>query len=168
MKLELRLHTENIDFERYQAVYFSEEFNRLAMSAAKLRERKLCAHEVLPDRRESRTVLVVPAIALPAPIKKLFGERAIEYRELTVFDPKTRSARVEVKSAAGDLVRVGGDVRFVEERGGVTLHFQGEVRVRVFGLSTMIERVIVSQVKDRYAAIGKMLQRYLDEGASAQ
>jgi hypothetical protein len=168
MKLELRMRTENVGFERYREVYFSEAFNRLAISAANLRERELCEHEVLPDGRESRTVRVVPDIALPAAIKKLFGERAIEYRELTVFDPKTRSARLDIKSPARDLVKVGGDVRFVEERGGVTLHFQGEVRVRVFGLGAMFEKIIVSQVKERYAAIGKMLQRYLDAGASAQ
>ena len=167
MKLSLEMRTENVDFASYHAVYFSEEFNRLAMSAAKLKQRELRRNETLPDGRESRSVRMVPDVALPSVIGKLTQGRMIEYRENTVFDPKARTARLDVKSIAGDMVQVGGDVRFVEERGGVTLHFDGEVRIRVFGIGGLIEKFIVSQVRERYAAVSKVLQQHIDDSRRA-
>jgi hypothetical protein len=167
VKLAMEMRTENVDFARYHAVYFSEEFNLLAMGAAKLKRREMRRQETLPDGRESRSVRMVPDVALPGVIAKLTAGRDIEYRENTVFDPKTRTARIDIKSIAGDLVKVGGDVRFVEERGGITLHFDGEVRIRVFGIGGLIEKFIVAQVRERYAAVSKVLQQYLDDDRRA-
>jgi hypothetical protein len=161
MKLELQLRTEDVDFESYQAVYFSEEFNQVIISAAKLRQRVLQSHEVLPDGREARVVRMVPEIALPAPLLKVIGAREIAYREVTVFDPRTRCARLDVKSPAGKLLKVAGEVRFVEAHGGVTLHFDGEVHAHVLGFGRMIEKFLVAQVQERYTAVAVALQQYL-------
>lgn len=163
MKLQLEMRTENIDFDRYKDVYYSEEFNALAMPAAKLRERSLQKHEVLVDGRELRKVRMVPDIHLPSPVMRLLNGEEIAYTEVTLFDPQSRRARLDVRSAAGDVVKVGGDVHFTEDKGGVTLHFDGEVKVKVFGLGKIIEKIIVNQVRDRYAAIAPVLQTYVDE-----
>ena len=99
-----------------------------------------------------------------AAIKKLIGDHAVQYDEVTLFDPHTRTAQVLVHSLADKVLRVSADARFVDEPGGaVGLHVQGEVKASLFGLGGFIERHVSAEVTARYAKVERALQRFVDE-----
>lgn len=162
-QLSLEIRSARVDFERFRSVYFSEEFNLLAMKAAQLRERVLEHEEQLVDGRELRRVKMVPDVALPRAIASMVGSNVIAYREVSIFDPIARVAQLNIESLAGDAIKVGGQARFIEAGEGVTMRFEGSVKVSIFGLGGMIEKIIVKQVRDRYRAIEGVLQQYLDD-----
>lgn len=161
MKLAFNLSVDGIDFNDFREIYFSEEFNQMTLGAAKLRERRLEHFEVMPDGRELRRVRMVPDVSLPGPVQKVVGNQEIAYSEVSHFDPRTRRAAIHVESPAGERLRVKGEAQFTETGSGVEMAFDGDVRVQIFGLGTVIEKLVVSQVKQRYSAVGSELQRYV-------
>jgi hypothetical protein len=164
MKFAVEIVARGIDYPRFRQVYYSEEFNHDVANAAKVQERTQQEFVKLPDGKERRRVRVVPRANLPTSVQKLLNGRPLSYEETTVFDPTTRSATFAVESAAGETVQVTGLAQFVEEPGGVRLRFEGEARVKVFGLGALAERYIVSEVKARYDVIQRLLQKFIDEG----
>ncbi len=164
MKFAVEIVARGIDYPSFRRVYYSEEFNQEVAQAVKLKERTQEEHLVLPDGKERRRVRVVPRVTVPAPVMKLLNGQAITYTETTVFDPATRSATFSVESSAGEALQVTGLVRFIEEPGGVRVHFEGEAKVKVFGLGGFIERYIVGEVKSRYEHVERLLQQFVNEG----
>lgn len=162
MKFDLHMRTRNVGFDDFLAAYFSDDFNQLALGAAKLKQRELEHYEVLADGCELRRVRMVPEVALPGPVVRLLQGNVVEYHEVTRYDPRQRSARLDIESPAGDVVRVGGQVQFRETSGDVLLSFSGDVRVAVFGLGKLIEKIIIHQVTSRYASVEQVLQGYVD------
>jgi hypothetical protein len=168
MKFTIEMSARRVDFERVVQVYFSEDFNRAVIPEANLRDRNLLEERTLDNGKEYRKVRYAPRVDLPGAIRKLMSgegiEQLIEYNEITVFDRAARTATLEVESIAGDTIQVSGQVRFIEEGDGVRLKFEGEAKVKVFGIGKVAERFIVSEVTKRYALVERFLQRYLDEG----
>jgi len=164
MKFELQMRTRNVGIDDYLATYFSEDFNQLALGPAKLKQRVLEHYEILADGCELRRVRMVPDVALPGPVVRLLDGNEVAYHEITRYDPRQRTARLDIESLAGDVIRVGGQVEFTEASGDVLLQFSGDVRVTVFGLGKLIEKIIIKQVRSRYASVEAELQRYVDAG----
>jgi hypothetical protein len=167
MKFAIEIVARGIDFPRFRQVYYSEEFNRDVAEAARLQERSQQEFTKLPDGKERRRVLVVPRAQLPGALQKLLNGRPLHYEETTVFDPQTRTATFSIESAAGDTIHVTGLVKFLEETSGVRVHFEGEARVKIFGVGALVERYIVGEVKGRYEIIQTLLQKFIDEGRAA-
>jgi hypothetical protein len=167
MKFAVEIVARGIDYPRFRQVYYSEEFNRDVAEAVKLKERTQEEYVKLPDGKERRRVRVVPRANLPASFQKLLNGRPLSYEETTLFDPTTRSATFSVESAAGETVQVTGLAQFIEESGGMRVRFEGEARVKIFGLGALAERYIVGEVKGRYEVIQKLLQKFIDEGRAA-
>ncbi len=168
MKFAVEIVARGIDYPRFRQVYYSEEFNASVAEAVKLKERTQQEYVRLPDGKERRRVRVVPRAQLPASFQKLLNGRPLHYEETTVFDPTTRSATFDVESAAGDKVQVTGLAQFIEEPGGMRVRFEGEARVKVFGLGALAERYIVSEVKGRYDVIQALLQQFIDDGRATR
>ncbi len=168
MKFTIEMAARRADFERVIQVYFSEAFNQAVIPEANLRDRNLLEERILDDGKEYRKVRYAPQVDLPGPLRKLLeGDgvgQLIEYNEITVFDRDRRTATLEVESIAGDTIQVSGLVRFLEEGDGVRMKFEGEAKVKVFGIGGVAERFIVNEVKKRYALVERFLQRYLDQG----
>jgi hypothetical protein len=164
MKFAVEIVARGIDYPSFRRVYYSEEFNQSVAAAAKLKERFQKEHVVLPDGKERRLVHIVPRAQIPAPVAKILNGQTISYEETTVFDPTTRSATFSITSVAGDTVQVGGIAQFIEEPGGVRVRFEGEAKVKVFGIGGIAERYIVNEVKERYEIIQRMMQEFIDQG----
>jgi hypothetical protein len=164
MQFVVEIVVRGIDYPTFRRVYYSEEFNDDVAQAAKLKERGQLEHVTLPDGKERRRVRVVPRVSLPAAVQKLLNGQAISYEETTVFDPVTRSATFSVQSPAAEVVQVTGVARFLEETGGVRLRFDGEAKVKVFGIGGMAERFIVNEVRSRYEVVERLMQKFVDEG----
>jgi hypothetical protein len=164
MKFAVEIVARGIDYPTFRRVYYSEEFNQQVAKAAKVKDRFQQEHVVLPDGKERRKVHVVPRVHVPMAVQKMLNGQEIAYVETTVFDPTTRSATFEVESPAGESVSVTGVARFSEETGGVRVKFDGEAKVKVFGIGTIAERYIVGEVKERYETIQTLLQQFIDGG----
>jgi hypothetical protein len=164
MKFAVEIMTRGVDYPRFRRVYHSEAFNQAVAETAKLKERSLKEHVMQPDGKERRRVRVVPNVTLPAPVQKLLNDgEPLSYEEVTVFDPKTRSATYTIESSAGEKLQVTGQARFNEEADGVRLRFDGEAKVNVFGVGSIIERFIIGEVKSRYEIVEKLMQSFIDE-----
>jgi hypothetical protein len=167
MKFNVELFAKGATFERVQTLYFSPDFDAAVAQAANLVERKQTERTKNPDGTERTRIRIVPHLNLPAPLLKLAGGRTIHYDEITVFDPKARRATLSIRSIAGRAIQVNGTVDFIEEPGGVRLRFNGEALVKIFGLGSMIERYLVSEVQARYAKVEPVLQRFVDAPLTA-
>jgi hypothetical protein len=162
MQFSVELFARGATFDRVSGLYFSPAFNEAVAQAANLIERKERERTVSPDGTERTRIRIVPRVALPAAIQKLLKGQAIHYDEITVFDPKARRATLSIRSIAGKTVQVNGNIDFIEEPAGVRLRFAGEALVKIFGLGSMIERYLVSEVKARYSLVEPVLQRFVD------
>jgi hypothetical protein len=158
MDLVIEIHTRNVSFERWRELYHSDELNQLVMRQAHLRERTLLEHVPLDDGRERRKVRVVPDVEVPRFARGLLRGHEVAYTETTVFDPKTRTARLDIDTEVTDAVRIGGDVRYFDNDGGVRMRFEGQVTVDVFGIGGLVERFIAGEVRKRYAVVQRLMQ----------
>lgn len=164
MRFKVDMIVQRVDYPRLRTAFFSEAFNRELLHAVDLKERSVLEHVTHEDGSERMRVRIVPNVHLPATLKKLIGDHAVQYEELTTFDPRTRTAQVVVHSLADSVLRVRADARFVDEPGGaVALRVDGEVKASLFGLGGFIERHIASEVIARYAKVERALQRFVDE-----
>jgi hypothetical protein len=164
MKFAVEIVVRGIDYPSFRRIYYSEEFNRELAEAVKIQERTQIEHVTLPDGRERRLVHIVPKASLPAPFLKLLNGQQITYDETTIFNPATRSASFSISSPAGDVIAVTGEAKFIEESGSVRLRFDGEAKVKVFGVGGLIERYIIGEVKSRYEHVERLLQQFVDDG----
>lgn len=162
MKVTVQHRFHGVDVERFVDAYYSADFNRAVAASASLKVRELTSTRTLDDGTIERRVRMVPDVELPAPVRALVAGD-IEFYEVSVYDPRTKSARYHVESAAGDAVVVRGDVRFEKTGDDVLRTIDGEVVVKVFGLGGIIERLIASEVKGRYDRIQAFTQRWLDD-----
>lgn len=164
MTLQLSIHIRGVDFDRLTRVYLSQEFNEALGPAIALKERRIIAHETLPDGKERWRIRSKPDVHLPTAVRKLMRDYQVQYDELLVLDRSERKATFQIRSPAGKAVRVGGYIYFREDARRTSFHFDGDVNVRVFGIGRLIERLIVSEVKRRYAKAEAFLQEYVDAG----
>ncbi len=165
VKFSIDMLTRRVSFDRWRSVYNSQEFNDYVRAETRVRDRTIVSFETLPSGQEKRRLRVVPDVNLPGPVRKLVGDSEIVYHEITVYDPKTRTARLDIETEATDKVKVGGDVRYILTDDSVRVQFDGEVSVSVFGVGGIIERFIANEVKQRYASLEKLLQEYVDSPA---
>jgi hypothetical protein len=168
MQFVVEIVVRGIDYPSFRRVYYSEEFNEEVAQAVKLKERSQLEHVVQPDGKERRRVRVLPNISLPAAVQKILNGEPISYEEITVFDPTTRSATFMIESNAGEVVQVTGNARFFEENGGVRLRFEGDAKVKVFGIGGMAERYIVGEVRSRYEVVARLMQKFVDDGRGSK
>ena len=167
MKFSVEIAGCGADLERVREIYFSEAFGDAVAQAAGLLERKQSEHAVLQGGIERTRTRVVPRLALPSSVQKLLRGQVVRYDEVVEYDPSTRQARFSIRSLAGKRVQVNGTIHFLQDGSGVRLRFDGEAKIAVFGLGTMLERYLVGEVTTRYARAQDVLQRFIDEDPAA-
>jgi hypothetical protein len=167
MRFSVEIVANGTDFPRLWRIYQSEEFNRAVSVATKLRTRMLRERRALPDGRERQRIHVVLDLDVPASAARLLKGPVVAYDEVTLFDPMSRRASLSIESRADEIVRVGGEIAFVEEPDRVRIRFEGDASVNVFGGGPLIERFLVTQVKARYRIAERILQRLVDEERAA-
>jgi hypothetical protein len=159
--------TQRVDYERYARANDTAAWNAVIMRAHKLRERTLIEAHWRPDGRQHKRVRIVPDVPdtiVPEKYRPELAGRGIWYDEVTLYDPRERSADVTIESPAGERVRARGLARCIERDGGVLMCFEGEVSVKLVGMGAMIEKLVVAEVQRRYLEVGQLLQDFLDRG----
>jgi hypothetical protein len=112
-----------------------------------------------------RVVEVEPYVGqLPGAIKKVIGDN-IRYREQGTLNlGKNRYELSVVPTRLSDKILTTG-VQYTESLGENECRriFEAEVRVKIFGVGSMIERQIVGDLKKSYDVGATFTQRYLAE-----
>lgn len=149
----------------WSKLFFDEEFNRrLFLEGLGFESWK----QVSLDETESQIVRVVDAVPkmadLPAPLKKL-AEGGLGYRERGVFDKAARRVRLDVEPASlkGKLF-IGGEVR-CEPEGDAKCRriYDASLEAKVFGVGSMIEKRLLSDIQKSYSQAAEFTNRYIAE-----
>lgn len=149
----------------WDKVFFDEEYNRRMFIEA-LRFpywRELSAE----DRGDHivRVVEVEPSLGeLPAALQKVVGE-GLRYREEGRFDKKSRHYGIHiVPSRLADKMNVDGEL-FTQSLGENQFKriFTATVNVKIFGLGSMIEKRLVSDLKRSYDLGAQFTTEFLRE-----
>jgi hypothetical protein len=164
MNFSVEIVTQGVDYTRFRRAYNSEQFNREVAEAANLKERTLIEHVKEPDGKERKRIRIVPNVSLPGPVQKLFPNGQFSYDEVTVLDTQARTATYAIETPIGDKIQVTGHAKYLEENGGVRLVFEGEAKVKIFGVGSLVERYLVGEVTTRYALVQRLLQAFIDQG----
>lgn len=166
MKFTVEIRARGTSLARMHEIYFSPEFDRAVAEETGLLAREECERSTLDDGRERVRTRVVPRIALPLAVQKAIQGKAIRYDEVVIFDPRSNTADFSIRSVAGKRVQVNGTIAFIEEGTDVRLRFDGEARIRIFGVGSMLERYLVGEVTGRYAKAENVVQRFVDASPS--
>ena len=149
--------------EEFAAIYFSEDFNTQVAPHVGMKERTLVELRTLDDGSEVRRVKMVPSVNLPKPVLALTGGADIVYYEVSTYNPKTQTVAYNIDSDANDTIDVRGKISFLKAPTGTRRLIEGTVKVSIFGLGGIIEKVIENEVKKGYDKIGAYMQTYIDE-----
>lgn len=162
MKFRAEHTFKGISLADYEKLYFNEDFNIKLCQAVKL------AREVIEiesdDTKIHRVVKVGPDRVLPAPVAKILGTDRIDYTEHVDYtfgdfkaDWKT------ISSVMTDKVDSKGTLTFRETGSGVTRIVEGDIKVKLFGVGKVVERVIVAETEKSYADAAAFTQTWIDK-----
>jgi hypothetical protein len=158
-------HTIETGLDTFWSLFLDPEFNRkLYLEHLKFTEYNVLEDNVASDGSRVRRVQCLPKIDIPPAAKAFFGNSA-GYTEVGRFDPVARRYSMEVSPAfGGDKVKMRGQI-WAEPAGPkqVTRYVTGEVTVKIFGLSKLIEKVTQQQSRDTYQQSADFTNRWLQE-----
>jgi len=154
---------EGISLADYGEMYFDEAFNTKMRAAVRLE----C--ELLQLKREgsriTRSVRVEPQDReIPGPVAKVLGQTHFVYVEELEMDLATGEGTFRtIPSMLADKVITAGRLRFLDEGGNARRIVEGTVDVRIFGVGSVIEHFICSDVEKSYAEAAAFTRRYVAE-----
>ncbi|MCK5688224.1 DUF2505 family protein [Myxococcota bacterium] len=162
MKFKVEHVFEGISLKDYEDLYFEEDFNMKLSSALKM-ERELLARDVDNGKihRESK---VAPERSVPAPVAKIIGGDKIEYVEHVDYKfGSNRGIWKTISSVITEKIKSDGNFGFEETPKGIKRWIDGEVKVKIFGVGGMVEKLIVSDIEKSYNDAAKFTQKWIDD-----
>ncbi len=163
MKFDLAYRLRKVTPSRCAELFFDARFSQATKAAAGAK-----SLEEMERREEGarvhRRIRVVPDRAVPAPLRALLREE-VAFVEDSVFDRD--SLTVEWRSTASlwsDRFDLSGRTTFRAAGDEVERRIVGELRVRATGVGSMIERLLVGDMKETHGRIAQLAQRWIDEG----
>lgn len=163
MKFHIENTFRNIGLRTYEALYFDDDFN--AALAAEVKLDRIVKRKDLTDGHVSREVLICPDREIPAPAAKILGTNKIEYTEYIEYTYGSfHGTWRTVPGIFPGKVTTEGAFRFVEVDGGVLRAVDGEIKVSIFGIGGMVEKVIVADIEKSYERATAFTQHWIDAG----
>ncbi len=163
MKFNVRHTFKNISREEYEKIYFNEPFNEALCAAVNLGR----VLETLTEEAGvlKRSVRVAPQRDIPAPVAKVIGADRIEYVEHITYPMGSYRGTWDTVPGllASKLISVG-TFGFDESPEGVVRWIEGDINVKIFGIGSMIEKIMVSEVEKSYDDAAKFTQAWLNDG----
>lgn len=158
-------HTFDCSEKAFWETFQDQEYNRQMFQE----RMKFPRWEVTSLKKEgaivSRVVEVEPYVTeMPGPIKKVIGD-SVRYREEGRLDLEKKCYELKViPGKLADKLLIGGK-QFTEALGESRCRriFEATVEVKIFGLGSVIERQIVSDLKKSYDIGAAFTQKYLAE-----
>ena len=157
-------HDFNINAEEYfDKVQYNEKFNDWLFVRIDYKSREIIETQDKGDRIE-RKVKLVPDRDIPAVAKKVIKVDQIEYIEDTTYVKGSNKITIQITpnifpdkfSFKGELRLIpNGDKKCIRE-------FEMELKLKVFGIGSILEKYIFEQIKSGYEDGAKLTSQYLD------
>jgi len=152
----------NVTIQAYEQLYFDEKFNISLCQAVNL-EREL-VHRNIENNILQRSTKVRPKRTLPRPVAAVMGTAKIEYTENISYALGSHQGTWQtISGVLSDKIESKGTVQFIDRPDGVIRIIEGEIRVKIFGVGSMVEKLIVADVEKSYAEAASFTQKWLDE-----
>jgi hypothetical protein len=163
MKFKLEHTFKNIALADYERLYFDEELATSLCSEVQL-ARSLLRRET-KDGHFSRVLRMGPQRELPAPAAKVFGAKRIEYTEYIEYDLGSYKGQWRtVPDLLTNKITCEGTFRFAALGSGVNRVVEGQIEVNVFGVGSLVEKIIVADIEKSYERAAAFTQRWIDSG----
>ncbi len=160
MKFVIEHAFDGISCAEYEKLFFDEPFSAALGEALQL-GRALLHLEVTPDRI-SRRVCCEPKRNPNSPAEQVFGTSRASFIEELDYDVRARRGEWRtVPNVLADRVRNSGTLEIVATATGVKRVVRGEVKVSLFGFGGIVERVVVAEIENSYAAAARFTTAWL-------
>lgn len=153
----------NCSAAEFWETFASDEYVHAATKAAGSLSCEVVDHDGAPPAAFSRTVQMVNPVDAPGPAKKLLGDTQT-VTDSGAYDPAGGRWTYTVRpSTMGDKIKIRGTIT-LEERADGTVDKVNEldVSVKIFGLGTMIEKVIEAQTRRSESRNAEAMNHLLD------
>jgi hypothetical protein len=153
-----------IDIAAYERLYFDPTFAAALGESVKVS--RTVVRRDLDGAKLHREVRVAPDRELPGPVAKLLGTTRLEYVEVLDYEMGSYRGRFRIEPAVlKDKVEVAGTLEFRSAPGGATTRvFEGEIKVRVFGIGGIVEKFVCAEIERSYADAARFTQGWVDSG----
>lgn len=143
----------------FEKLFFAEELNVEICAALKM-HRTLVSRQVV-DGQLNRQVTIRPQRDLPAAVGTLLGGRKVAYTETMTYKYGSMQGQWVIEPAIFvDKVQAFGTVGFEDHNGGTLRRVTGEIVVKIFGISSLIERFIVADIERSFAKAAQLTNSY--------
>lgn len=163
-----RLHIENffpgITVDQFWGLLLDDAFDRALQPAlgVKLRttlERRETEHALF------RRIRMIPGFPVPAPVQKALSNLELEYEEQSTFHKDRKVLDWAIRpNVLTDRVTARGQVVVKPEAGGVRRTIEGEVKVDVFGIGGVVEKLVLENTERSYAAASRLTLEWIKAG----
>lgn len=167
MKIHVKHTFSGITLAQYGELYFDEAFNEYLCKSVNLtREVK---EKVVTGDKLKRVTMVIPDRQIPAPVARVVKMNRLEYEETLEYDMSAFKGAwsIHVPGPIGSKVSVGGQFVFREVAGGVERELWGEINVKVFGVGSVVEKLIVADVEKSYEVAASHTSQYIRDNAES-
>ena len=162
MKFHVEHTFQGVSLAQYEHLFFDEAFNIALCKAVKL-ARNLESRTVEGGRLE-RACRIGPDREVPAPVAKIIGAKRIEYTEhLDYTMGSFKGVWKTISSVLTDKVESAGTFTFEGRGNDVVRLVDGDVKVKIFGLGSVVERFIVADVERSYDQAAEFTRTWLKE-----
>jgi hypothetical protein len=160
MKFRVEHIIPNISLEAFETLFFDEPFNIALCQAVNL-ARTLESRTVEGGRLE-RATRIGPDREIPGPVAKVLGTNKFEYTEhIDYVLGSFKGAWKTVPAMMADKVESAGTFSFVARGKDVARVVEGDVKVKIFGLGSVIERFVVADVERSYDQAAEFTRQWL-------
>ncbi len=145
-------------------IFFSADFqHRMYTEALACTGVEILAQDGSPSDGLQRTLRFTQPLDAPAVVKKLFGD-ATTMEETGRFDAATGRRRFSMRpDRLGDRVLIQGETWLEPTAEGVERVCKLDVNVSMFGVGSIVERVIASSSEKSYARQADFVNIYIRE-----
>ena len=153
-----------VDLEGYlRKVLYNEELNTWLYKQINYKSRE-CLEQRETDQEIYRKVKLIPDREVPASIKKVMGGKHLEYiEETTYYKDKQRMTISNTPNILNKKFFFKGELKLVPiGDNSIRREFEMEVKVKIFGLGTIIEKFLFEQIKKGYAKGADLTIQYLN------
>jgi hypothetical protein len=124
---------------------------------------EILEHETLADGRIRRVARAIPPVHAPAALKKRL-DQTLSYVDDGVYDPRTREWTFRtIPGVFADSIYVGGRIYVLPHAQGVEHVCELEARVSVFGIGSMIEKILDKNTRESFSVTARFITRWADE-----
>jgi len=151
---------EGIQRPEYTDLYFDEPFNESIGTALHM-GRMLLRLDRTPDKIV-RHVCYEPNHDPDSPAKQAFGTSRASFREELVFDVRSGIGQWKtIPNMFSDRVTNTGTITFADDPVGTRRTVKCDVKVRLFGFGGRVEKLIVREIENSYAASAKLTREWI-------